>query len=51
LLTARMILPPPCRVIAYGLDRFIFRGEKDKRVLLDAFESMGIELVPYGVHN
>lgn len=47
LLTARMILPPTCRVIAYGLDRFIFRGEKDKRVLLDAFQSVGVEIVPH----
>jgi hypothetical protein len=51
LLTARMILPPECRVIAYGLDCFIFRGEKDRSSLLGAFTSMGVEMVAHESHS
>ena len=47
LLTARMIMPPECRIVAYGLDRFIFRGEKDRSSLLGAFEALGIEMVAH----
>lgn len=47
LLTARMILPPSSRVIAYGLDRFIFRGEKDRATLLGALQEIEVEIVSH----
>jgi hypothetical protein len=42
-----MIMPPECRVVAYGLDRFIFRGERDRNSLLGAFEALGVEMVEH----
>jgi len=48
LLTARMILPHSCRVVAYGLDMMKYRGERDRRNIEAPFASLGVEMVRHG---
>lgn len=47
LLTGRMILMPECRVIAYGLDRVLFRGKKERNSVIGAFKALGVELLEH----
>lgn len=44
LLTARMILPAHCRVVACGFERMIFTSEQESQILSQPFRQIGIEL-------
>lgn len=48
LVTARIILPQSCRVIAYATNSMKYRSAKEKTNILSTFKSLGIELV---MHN
>lgn len=45
LVTARMILPPSSRVVAYGINRLIGYGKEGSSMLEETFRSVGIEVV------
>ncbi len=47
LLTARMILPASCRVVAYGMDIMMYRGDSDKKNIEAPFVRLGVEMVPH----
>lgn len=44
LLTARLILPPECRVVAYGLNRMHYHSAQERVSLNRLFQETGIEL-------
>lgn len=48
LLTARLILPRSCRVVAYGMDQISYRGDKEKNNLQNTFRSAGVEMINHG---
>lgn len=45
LLTARLILPKSCRVVAYGTDLVKYRGDQEKANILSTFVSLDVEIV------
>lgn len=45
LLTARLILPKTCRVVAYGTDVVRYRGNREKTSILSSFALLKVELV------
>lgn len=45
LLTARLILPKSCRVVAYGTNAIRFRGAREKNSILSSFALLDVELV------
>lgn len=45
LLTARIILPKSCRVVAYGMNMMQYRSDKDKKNILSPFIALGVEIV------
>lgn len=47
LLTARLILPKSTRVVAYGINRMIFRSEQDRQEILSPFQKLGVEIVDF----
>ena len=49
LLTARMILPDSCRVIAYGMNILKYRSERNKKNVESTFISLGIEMVNHSL--
>lgn len=51
LLTARMILPESCRIVAYGMDMIKYRGERDKKNVESPFLSLGVEVVEHRRHR
>lgn len=51
LLTARMILPPSCRVVAYGMDMMKYRGDQDRESIELPFRSLKVEMVSHRKTN
>lgn len=47
LLTARLILPEECRVVAYGMDMMQYRGEEDKKKIESPFRMLGVEMIDH----
>ncbi len=45
LLTARIILPDSCRVVAYGMNMLKHRSDRDKKNLESIFIALGVEMV------
>lgn len=45
LLTARLILPKSCRVVAYGTDVVRYKGNREKTSILSSFALLEVELV------
>lgn len=45
LLTARLILPKSCRVVAYGTDVMRYRGDRERVNILSTFSRLEVELV------
>ena len=47
LLTARLIQPQSCRIIAYATELIKYRGHNEKENLLSTFVTFGVEIVPH----
>lgn len=45
LVTARLILPKTCRVVAYGTNLMKYRSNKEKTNILSIFKSTGVEII------